>query len=469
MNKTDAQFAASLIGTQNLPPGLSWVRERAREARAYQLLDPYPMFYFRDWKTEDRGPLPRCLPIARSIIRRGARWLFGDAPTIHCPGNATFETFTRNTWKANRLDSRMVAIAENAAIDGGAVLKFSYDSRDNCPLSVQSLSIVDEVRLYYHPHDCHKLLMARVQYPYFDAEDGKTFWYREEWTAEEEVHYKAVANEVLFGTRETAMLSGGQPLLSQDIADVYDGWQIESRSANAFGVIPLLALKNIETDDIWGSGDLWDLYRVLDRIHLTYHLMDRSNQFDSEINPMFIDLSIDEQDIQRPIQPGQPLDLKSDSLENGRQGKVDFKPTGNNLRPAMMEYVKELKKQILEAASSSSVDQTEITNKGNLTTAVLTQLYWPQIVATKEKRKTFGQDGLVQFFALAAEGLTNAGLVDLGCEKSNPETYALDLQWQPFFTLTPQERSTSLSVIQQAQSSRYLTAEEAARQAGGLF
>jgi hypothetical protein len=465
----DAVLAAGLIGTCSLPPGLNRVRELAREARCYHLLDPYPLYHFRDWKTEDRGPLPRCLPIAKSVVRRGARWLFGDAPTLHCPENPKLEQFVRSAWSGNRLSSRMVAVAENAGLDGGVVLKFSYDASDRCPLSVQSLSLVDEVRLFYHPHDWQRLLMARVQYPFFDASDGKTYWYREEWTADEEVRYKAVANEMLFGTRETAALASGNSLLAHDVADVYEGWEIDSRKKNPFGIIPLTSIKNVETDDLWGAGDLWDLYRALDRIHLTYHLMDRSNQFDSEVNAMFIDLSVNDRDIDRPVQPGQPIDLKSDNHDTGRQGKVDFRPTGNSLRPAMMEYAKELNRQVLEAASSSSVDQSEITNKGNLTTAVLEQLYWPQIVATKEKRKTFGDDGLVPFFALVAEGLTNAGLVDLGYSTHRPESFTVSLQWQPFFTMSPGEKSTSLATIQQAQTSNYLTADEAAREASGLF
>jgi hypothetical protein len=467
--KSDSAMAKGLVGTSSLPPGLARIRELAREARCYHLLDPYPLYHFRDWKTEDRGPLPRCLPIAKSIVRRGAWWLFGDPPTISCQDNPKLEQFLRQSWNGNRLGSRLVAMAESAGLDGGIVLKFSYDAKDPCPLSVQSLSLVDEARLYYHPHDWQRLLMARVQYPFFDAEDGKTYWYREEWTDDEEIHYKPVSNELLFGSRETAALSSGQSLLSQDIADVYEGWQIESRMTNPFGVIPMVAIKNIETDDLWGAGDLWDLYRVLDRIHLTYHLMDRSNQFDSEVNPMFIDLGVDEQDIGRPVQPGQPLDLKSDNSESGRQGKVDFRPTGNNLRPAMMEYARELKNQVLEASSSSSVDPSQITNKGNLTTAVLEQLYWPQIMATKEKRKTFGDDGLVPFFALVARALTYAGLVDLGYDEIRPETFQVSLQWQPFFTMTPSEKATSLGAIQQAQSAKYLTPEQASHHAQALF
>ena len=91
MDKDIEKLAAGLIGTGSLPPGLDWMREHAREARAYHMLDPYPLYHFRDWKSEERGALPRCLPIAKSIVRRGARWLFGDPPInlLPCrPGDA---------------------------------------------------------------------------------------------------------------------------------------------------------------------------------------------------------------------------------------------------------------------------------------------------------------------------------------------------------------------------------------------
>ena len=266
--------------------------------------------------------------------------------------------------------------------------------------------------------------MARVQYPYFDAQDGKTYWYREEWTDQEEVHYDPIPDELF--------------TLGKPIPDEYDGWRIRRRSRNPFGVIPITAIRNIETDDLWGVGDLWDLYRVLDRIHLTYHLMDKSNQFDSEINPIFIDARVDESDIDKPLQPGQPLQLQSDNDQNKAQ--VVLPEARGSLRPAMMEYARDLRRQVLDAASSVMVEPGDLTNKGNLTVAVLQQLYLPQIEITEEKRKTYGENGLCLFLSRMAQGLQRAG-VSLGVNESDEATYSVDLLWPAYFERSEDEKA----------------------------
>ena len=443
-NKT---LAAALINTRTLPPGLGELQALANEARAYNMLDPYPVFWFRDWKTEDRGPLPRCLPLAKSIVARGARWLFGKPLQINVAGNETLETFLRTAWDKNRMATRLPAIARDGALDGGVALKFSYDETNEKKLLIQSLSIVDQVRMFYDPHDRDSLLMARVQYPYFDAQAGKTFWYREEWTNEEEVHYVPVADEQLKSTYAPG----------KNFADTYEGWQIDTRETNPFGLIPVVHIKNIDNDNVWGLGDLWDLYRVLDRIHLTYHLMDRSNQFDSDHNPIFIDADLDEQDIDRPLQPGQPLALES--KEGEHQAKVHFPEARGSLRPAMMEYAKELGRQILSAAGSVDVDSAEITNKGNLTSAVLQQIYMPLIEATEEKRKSYGTDGIARFLATAARGLQNAR-VDLGVTDAEV-SYKVELAWPEHFLLSQDELAGLTARTQEQVVAQFLTQDRA--------
>ncbi|BDI27998.1 hypothetical protein CCAX7_000490 [Capsulimonas corticalis] len=452
---TRAEQAAALINTRSLPVGLGWLQDKAAEAHAYDVLNPYPLFHFKEWKTEDRGPLPRCMPLAKSIIARGAKWLFGQPLQIHCAENPDLEEFLRKMWRKNKMGARLVAMARQGGCDGGIALKFSYDETARIPLSIQSLSLVDEVRLYYDPHNCADLLMARIQYSYFDAVAGKTMWYREEWTDDEEIHYFPLPQESLNTSLGSTRLYMSY---NRTDPDTYEGWKISSRAANPFGVIPLTHIKNVETDDLYGAGDLWDLYRVLDRINLTYHLMDKSNQFDAESNPIFIDLDLDEDDIDKPLQPGQPIDAHS--AEGEKQGKVEFPPTGNGLRPAMMEYAKDLKKQILAAASSVEVDQSEFSNKGNLTNAVLAQLYLPQIELTEEKRKSWGEDGLCEFLALVARGLQNVG-VDLGVREDDEDSYDVTLAWPPYFQMSQDELTALTGRTQEQEIAGYITHERA--------
>lgn len=449
-----ASLAASLIGTKSLPDGLRRIKDRADEARAYHVLSPYPIYHFQDWKTENRGTLPRCLPIARSIVRRQARWLFGKPLQINLPGNPTLEKELRDAWTQNRMPSRMVAAAEHAGCDGGLVLKFAFDESKTPALTFQTLNVVEEVRLFYHPLDRETLLMARIQFKYFDAAQGKTFWYREEWTDADEVHYHPVADETIRSLRQDP--------------DTFEGWVIDSAATkpNPFGVIPLVHIKNIETDDVWGAGDCWDLFRILDRIHLTFHLMDRSNQFDSEINPIYIDGDIEEADIDQPQQPGEPIAIESKEGQQ-HQAKVVLPEARGALRPAMMEYAKELKKQVYDATGSVFVDQAEFSNKGNLTTAVLEQLFQPLLEVLDEKKKTYGADGLVRFFATVAKGLAYMGVTD-GVSETDEATYTVELGWPAVFKPSEDEKAaTTVRTIKQ-EGQGYLTHQRAIRRIANL-
>jgi hypothetical protein len=450
--QTSQELAAGLVNTASLPAGLANVQLLAAEAEAYDRLCPYPDYHFRDWKTEDRGPLPRCMPIAKGIVARGARWLFGRHLQLHVARNPALETFLRRAWEQNRMPARLVAMARRAAIEGGIVLKFSYDGAAKIPLSIQSLSLTKECRLYYHPHDREQLLMARIQYPYQDAATGKTWWYREEWTDEEMISYEPVAAETISSGSSIGIAANRS--LSPD---GYQAWQITDRRPNPFGVIPVAHIKNLETDDVWGAGDLWELYRVLDRIHLTYHLMDKSNQFDSEPLPLFIDLDVDEQDIDKPLQPGQPMQLES--REGEHQGKVQQLEARGSLRPAMMEYARDLRKQVFSAASAVEIDQAEFSNKGNLTTAVLQQLFQPQIEITNEKRKSYGDYGIVPFLKTVAYGLQHAG-IPLGIT-DDAESHDVQIQWPAYFEMSQDELTTLTGRTQQQVNAGFLTQERA--------
>ena len=440
--------AASLIGTKTMPPGLQTMRAASQEAWAYHRGDPYPLYHFRNWMTEDRGPLPRCLPIAKSIVRKSARFLFGKPFRLTCAQNEAWETFLRRAWDDNGMNARLVALAEKAALETGIVIKFSYDEDAETPLQFQTLSIADQVRLYLDPHDRTKVLMARVQYEYFDAAAGKSMWYREEWTADEEVHYKPLVAGDLYGSF---------PRFNPDTSEK---WEVESRTANLLGVIPLVYIKNIETDDHFGRLELDDLYRVLDNINLTYHLMSRSNQFDAETNPIFIDADLDKLDIDKPLQPGQPLDIQTKEGAES-QAKVEFPSGGNALRPAMMEYAKDLRQQVLSAAGSVDVNQDEVSHIGNLTNAVLAQMYLPLIETTDEKRKSWGDTGLCSFFHVVAKGLANVGVQGLGIDPKNRDTYDIAIQWPPYFPLSEEEMTAKVTRLQLEETAGYLPHENA--------
>jgi len=444
-------LAASLIGTKNLPQGLKLLQEQAERAHAYHCLKPYPRFAFTNWKTEDLGPLPRCRAMPKRVVTRGARFLFGKGIEIRCAGNETLEAQLREWWTANQMPARCVAMATQGAIEGGIVLKFGYDPEASPALSIQTLSLVNQVRLYYHPHDRTRLLMARVQYPYYDATKGRSYWHREDWTAEDMVIYVPVADDDLG--------NNGNP-------DTYPDWvkDADQSGPNPFGLIPIVPVKNLETDDLYGAGDLWEYWGLVDDLNLVWYQMKRSNQFDSELNPYFIDAEIDDEDIDKPAKPGQPIDLKTDpGAGEGKQAKVVFAEGGNGLRTSMMEYARELRREIEEGAGTVSIDPAAITNMGQLSQAVLTQLYTVLIETTNEKQKSYGQDGIEVFLEAVARGLQHHG-VSLGVNEKVTDTYSVEIAWPAPFALTPDEKTAEVGRIQEEQVAGYTTHDRAVEQ-----
>jgi Phage portal protein, SPP1 Gp6-like len=456
-----ARLAAELIGTKFLPPGLSRMTKLADEADAYHALNPYPRFALANWKTEDLGPLPRCLPLAKDTVNRGAKWLFGRPIQIHCAGNKALEGTLRDAWTRNKMEARMVAASAKAAREGGLFLKYAIDERNKeRPITIQTLSIIDDVRLYYHPHDNQQLLMVRVQYPYFDATTGAYWWYREEWTDQEEIHYRSIRDQrvnVMAAARDTFN------------PDTYEGWEIDAAASkpNPFGRIPGVHIKNLETDDTWGAADLWSLfdenhlYRTLDKMNLAFYLMDISNQYDSRTNPVYIDAILDNADIDKPLQPGQPISLSSEqgSDGHGRQARVEFPSGTNQAREPMRQYFLDLRQMFYIAASTVEFTPENFTNKGNLTAAVLQLIFQPQIEMTEEKHKSYGQNGIEPFLENLARGAQAAG-IRLGV-KDDPESYDVTLKWSPYFVLSEDEKTARVARIQQEEIANYTTHERA--------
>ena len=87
----------ALIGVKGAPAGLSVVRSAAKEAWAYHKLAPYPAYgSYRNWKTEDLGPLPRCMshPAIPSV-----RTVTG------MPSRCSSQAVRRAPWKNGRVSS----------------------------------------------------------------------------------------------------------------------------------------------------------------------------------------------------------------------------------------------------------------------------------------------------------------------------------------------------------------------------
>lgn len=447
--------ANDLIGCRYDPSGHSALQALRIEARAYHKLNPYPWFHFKDWRTESRGPLPRCLPFVNDIVRDGAKWLFGDPPSIVLAADAKLEKYLSNAWTYNRMPAKMVTSATHGGLYGGTVLKFDYDSRrEVCQLRFTVLSLLEHCHLFFHPHDRDKIAMARIQFTAFDPRDGKYYWYREEFTEDYRVEYEPVLARPRPKQNPWALTPYPQP----------SEWVEKVREPNKLKVIPLTLIRNIDSETEHGVGDLWDCYRIVDRVNLTYHLMDRSNQFDSEPNKVFIDADMQQEDVDRPLAPGEDRLISStdDAKEKGQQAKVQVLEPKGFLRPAMSDYVKDLKGQIRRFAGSVDSDPELITNKGNLTSVVMKFIFAPLISATQEKRKTYGEDGICKFLENVCVGLKNLGVPEFkGVRPDDLSTYDVQLKWPPYFEPTEDEKQTLTNTTAIQVEKGYITQERA--------
>lgn len=369
---------------------------QARRARAYHGLNPYPEYSFKDWKTEERGPHPRCRPFVQHIVKKSAVWLYGKGLRFACDNEPLAERINE-IWDANRMNQKCLMAGRMAGQIGSYALKFSYNAKADVPVKITVLDSIEQLRFWFDPHDSEKLVMARLQYPY--QKDGEWFVHREDFTDEKHTIYQPLK---VPGTQ-----SQHTPRTATDYADNGD-WKIETEKANPFKVIPICLVKNRDEGDLYGVGDLWELWPAVDQANFTFDLANKHNQ--ANVWPFYV-----YKNAKRPADdagtPGQPnaIDVIEDIDEYRKAAVEKFDPDAA-IRPHLKDFADELVREVYDAAGVVRVRADEITNKGNLTQSVLMQIYRPLIELTDEKRECAGESGICKFLELMCTGLANCGV-----------------------------------------------------------
>lgn len=444
------------IGCKTNPAGFDSLRLLARTAKAYDALVPYPNFSAmtnKKWLTEEQGPYPRCLPFVRNIVTKGARWLFGKPVTFRVEDNKPLSKLINDAWTENSMGARSVPMARMGALSGGVALKWSYDPERSEYPQIHVLDPAEHTRFYWHPHDTTQLLMVRVQYPIFDPAKGVTVWYREEWTDEELVVYEDIPQAVLVSTNVN------DPYQIATKVDDYQDWKIKTREPNEFGVIPLWYVQNIHTGREFGDGDLWSYFQTIDLINYTRNLEHLNNQKGQDPGKAYIDLEPETDDAPGRDMVGESLRTTTDAVA---QGKIQELSPDATMRPHMRQYIEDLKRELYQAVGSVELSVEDVTNKGNLTRAVLEQVYGPLIEATDEKRKSYGEDGLCTFFERMCDGMANAGVSGWSADTD------VQIHWPDMFHGTPEEHSTEVQRQKTMVEARFTTPERAVRAVAAL-
>lgn len=413
--------ASALLGTTTLPAGFKELRTLARMAKAYHLMQPYPQWGFNSWKTGTRGPIPRCLPHSHHIVTQQARALFGKP--VHFKSEDKPAEEVNDIWDANNMGSKAVVMATMGGQSGSVALKWSYDEADErCPCKIQVLDALEHCRFYYDPFDPSRLLMARVQFPYYDNVANKTKWYREDWTDEKHVVYKPYENTGQ-ALEPTALYANVREV------DEYAQWEVDTSEANPFGVIPLWQLSNKAGLNPYGEGDLWGLFHVVDLANFTFDLGNKDNQLGARPNKIYIDLKQEDED---PPQ-AEPSLVESLKSEDGKDGRVELLETSGAIREHIRKDFDCLVEMLYEAAGGVLMRPDQITNKGNLTAATLKLVYSPLLSTIEEKRKAYGEDGLSMFVQRMTQGLAKVGA------KGIKPLDDVQVAWADIFDLTSED------------------------------
>lgn len=429
--------AKSLLGTAYLPSGFQNVQTLARVARAYDALVPYPNFsnLTKDWKTEDRGPYPRCRPFVQHIVSKGVSWLFGRPISFRANDegggeNKDLSEQVNDIWTGNDMNRRSLTLARTGALSGGCVMKFSF--REDTGVHIDLLDPTQQCRLYWDPFNLSRLLMARIQFPYYNAVEGKMYYWREDWTDEDQIIYKPVP----MATFGTEVVQDAYNVI--DKVDAYGNWEKESEKRNPFGIIPLWYVRNKETGTEYGEGDLWTMYTVVDQINFTRDLEHKGNQ--KAIDPKLAYIDVVAPNEEQAMADG-PSSVEVLQTADGAQsqGKVEKLDVNAAVRPYVAEFADDLMRELYAAVGVVDLKPEEVTNKGNLTAAVMMQMYEPLVTTTAAKRTCYGEDGIAVFFERMAFGLTN-----LGVQGWRPE---IDVQviWPPYFEQTEEEKTAAVS------------------------
>lgn len=468
MDNKRTAMAESLVGKEVTPDGYRIWRAFATEAQAYHVGSPYPEFSFRGWRKEERGPLPLVMPFVQSIPRKAAQWLFGRPIDITCEDEA-FQDLIVDAWADSRMDSRMVAAAETGAVMGKVGVKFDYDeTREGCPLRFRIIQPW-MMRTYHDPHDQSAVLMVRIQYPYRDYNSGQLMMYREDWTDKTHAVYEPVPVTSFYAWDSPDKRFGSSGAPDDDDLRAQKTELKYTKKPNPFGVIPVIEIHNIDRGRGYGTGDLWGMYRIIDRINLAYALHDRHNQKNVDPHLLLIDLEAASDDAPQVLAPGEGIQLASTSE---RTGKAEQLTTDAAIRPHIRQYAEDLLKMLLDAVGSVIVDEEKVTNKGNLTQAVMTQMYAPLVLSTEEKRKAYGHDGLTRLFDAVAQGLANykgaltnkdVSKAVAGFDPKDPESLRCVINWPDYFDATDEDKQARLTRYTTEVGAGFMPHDEAAK------
>lgn len=372
-------------------------RNESHRGIAYYDLNPYPQYAFSEWKKEERGEIPKCRPYVRHIVDQQARYLFGRGVHFKVEGSRILTDWVNDVWS----DSKMNALARELGVKGGncgsVVMAWSYNPESYRPWQVRLLDAFDEAVITMDADDPWHVARMRLYRPVYvnDIEEIQVI----DWTDESEIIYEPI-NPIV----------SGQPSGSS-VGQMFDNWFTNSPNAqlvvqeekpNPFGIVPGWLIQNRASVVPFGRGDLWSLWKHVDQLNLTADLPYKHNQTEVYPRTVFIDVDWSSNESAKNQSPGETIVV--DSTDESRQGKVENLTTQTDIRQYIAGDLQEFIQTLYEAAGSVQIRPEMVTNKGALTTSVIELLFAPLFQTIEEKRRTYGEAGLCEFWRRMIQG-----------------------------------------------------------------
>ena len=389
----------TVASTQSIMKAL---RSESNKAKAYYSLAPYPFYGFQEWKVEERGSIPKCRPYVKHITDQQARFLFGKNVHFDVSDDDTATEWCNKVWRTSRMASNALSMARKGGQSGSVVLTWSFNAESRSPWQINIMDPFEEAIVTMDPTDIWRVQGLRLFKPLII--DNKPMVQVIDWTDETETIYAPVSLSIL----ETSHGS---------IADQFDSYLAENgklklvkTQKNPFGIVPAWIIQNRIEDGTYGTGDVWGLWNHIDQLNLTADLAYKHNQTEVYPKTVYLDVDWSNNEASKPHAPGD--DIVVDSNDPARQGKVETLTSPTNVREVLAKDLDEFVATLYEAAGGVQIRPDLVSNKGNMTGAVLEQLYGPLIETTEEKRRCYGDNGVCEFLRRLMVGASNMKALD---------------------------------------------------------
>lgn len=421
----------------------------------------YAPLAFGQWDETKYGSRPPCSPLPKRCTEIAAQFLFGDTPHIQVgdPDDDSEDSlqkfFDDVVCRPNAFYEGLIDEARACSIEGATEYKWAWqpETDKKRPVLIQT----------YHPYDVTYIRddlnpevidLVRIQFKYVDR-SGQWWWYREEWTKQ---HYTVF--------RKLPTTENDDTVIMQMMQD--REWPAEFTKSHPLGIIPIQKVYNRKRKGLYeGIGDYWEpnLYKLLDIYNHKVWFEHFSDQVHSNPSVVFVDL-----EYEGVLIPGQVINARS----LGEHPAIEQVKTDNPAREYMTTAKAEVCRDWWNGVGYDDVDQSVITNKGNLTQAVLKLTFAKTVDSTKTKRVYWGL-GLECFFEEMMEGLSqlpDALRLYPALKKvklDDPTTYDVTVNWPDDFDYSPEEVQAILTNLGLAVTSGFLTQERATAMAAKSF